>query len=93
MAALLLPATLLVLGLLVAPMAMLFRISMNRYDAAQMMEEALTLENYLRALADPYYREVLATTLGVALACTLLALLIGTFGSLLGVTAKGFHWL
>ncbi|MBL6080904.1 ABC transporter permease [Belnapia sp. T18] len=77
MAALLLPATLLVLGLLVAPMAMLFRISLNRYDAAQMMQEALTAENYLRALADPYYREVLATTLGVALACTLLALLIG----------------
>ena len=77
MAALLLPATLLVLGLLVAPMAMLFRISLNRYDAAQMMQEALTAENYLRALADPYYREVLATTLGVALSCTLLALLLG----------------
>ncbi|WP_043364388.1 ABC transporter permease [Belnapia sp. F-4-1] len=77
MAALLLPATLLVLGLLVAPMAMLFRISLNRYDAAQMMQEALTAENYLRALADPYYREVMATTLGVALSSTLLALLIG----------------
>jgi putative spermidine/putrescine transport system permease protein len=77
MAALLLPATLLVLGLLVAPMAMLFRISLNRYDAALLMQEALTAENYLRALADPYYRDVLATTLGVALSCTLLALLIG----------------
>jgi putative spermidine/putrescine transport system permease protein len=77
MAALLLPATLLVLGLLVAPMAMLFRISLNQYDAAQMMREALSAENYLRALADPYYREVLGTTLGVALSCTLLALLIG----------------
>ena len=77
MAALLLPATLLVLGLLVAPMAMLFRISLNRYDAAQMMQEALTAENYLRALADPYYREVLGTTLGVAFTSTLLALLIG----------------
>ena len=77
MAALLLPATLLVLGLLVAPMAMLLRISLNRYDAAQMMQAALTAENYLRALADPYYREVLGTTLGVAFTSTLLALLIG----------------
>ncbi len=77
MAALLLPATLLVLGLLVAPMAMLFRISLNRYDAAQMMQEAMSAENYLRAVADPYYREVLGTTLGVAFSCTLLALLIG----------------
>jgi putative spermidine/putrescine transport system permease protein len=76
-AALLLPATLLVLGLLVAPMAMLFRISLNRYDAAQMMQEAMSAENYLRAVADPYYREVLGTTLGVAFSCTLLALLIG----------------
>jgi putative spermidine/putrescine transport system permease protein len=56
---------------------MLFRISLNQYDAAQMMREALSAENYLRALADPYYREVLGTTLGVALSCTLLALLIG----------------
>ncbi|MBL6457956.1 ABC transporter permease [Belnapia sp. T6] len=76
MAALVLPATLLVLGLLVAPMAILFRISLDRYSPTELVQEALTGENYLRAIADPYYREVLGTTLGIALLCTLLALLI-----------------
>ena len=77
MAALVLPAALLVLALLVAPMAMLFRISLNQYSPTQLMIEALSPENYLRALADPYYREVLATTMGVALSCTVIALLLG----------------
>ena len=77
MAALVLPAALLVLALLVAPMAMLFRISLNQYSPTQLMIEALSPENYLRAIADPYYQDVLATTMGVALSCTLIALLLG----------------
>jgi putative spermidine/putrescine transport system permease protein len=77
MAALILPAGLLVLALLVAPMLMLFRISLNRYSPTELMVEALSPDNYLRALADPYYQEVMGTTLAVALSCTLLALLIG----------------
>jgi putative spermidine/putrescine transport system permease protein len=76
-AALLLPATLLVLGLLVAPLLLLLRISLNEYSPTQLMIEALTPANYLRAIADPYYQEVMVTTMGVALSCTLLALLIG----------------
>jgi putative spermidine/putrescine transport system permease protein len=77
MGILVLPATLLVLGLLVAPMAFLLRISLNRYSPTELMVEAMTPDNYLRAIADPYYREVLGTTMGVALLCTALALLIG----------------
>jgi putative spermidine/putrescine transport system permease protein len=76
-ALLLLPATLLVLALLVAPLLLLLRISLNEYSPTQLMIEALTPANYLRAIADPYYQEVMATTLGVAFSCTLLALLIG----------------
>ena len=64
MAAFILPAGLLVCALLVAPMLMMFRISLNHYDPAAMMVEALTAENYLRAVADPYYQRVLATTSG-----------------------------
>jgi len=77
LAALVLPATLLVLALLVAPMAFLFRISLNRYSPTQLMVEALSPANYLRAIADPYYQDVLGTTMVVALSCTGLALLIG----------------
>ena len=76
MAVFILPAGLLVCALLVAPMLMMFRISLNHYDPAAMMVEALTAENYLRAVADPYYQRVLATTLGVALSCTALTVLL-----------------
>ncbi|HYZ31342.1 MAG TPA: ABC transporter permease [Crenalkalicoccus sp.] len=77
MRALLLPATLLVLLLLGGPMALLLRISLDRYSAAELVTSALTLENYAQALTDPYYRGVLGTTLGIAALCTALALLLG----------------
>lgn len=76
-ASLVVPAALLVAALLIGPMLHLGRISLNRYDPNQMMVEALTPENYLRAVADPYYRGVMGTTLVVALACTALTLLLG----------------
>jgi putative spermidine/putrescine transport system permease protein len=77
MAALVLPAGLLVLLLLVAPMAMLFRISLNEYSPTLLMLEALQPGNYLRALADPYYQGVMGTTMTVALSCTAICLVIG----------------
>ena len=77
MAALILPAGLLVLLLLVAPMAMLFRISLNEYSPTQLMLEALQPGNYLRALADPYYQGVMGTTMTVAFSCTVICLVIG----------------
>jgi putative spermidine/putrescine transport system permease protein len=77
MAALILPAGLLVLLLLVAPMVMLFRISLNEYSPTQLMIEALQPGNYLRALADPYYQGVMGTTMTVALSCTAICLIIG----------------
>ncbi len=77
MAALVLPAGILVALLLVAPMVLLFRISLNEFSPTQMMVEATTAANYLRAVGDPYYRSVLLTTLAVALGSTLLALTLG----------------
>ena len=76
-AALVVPATLLVVALLVGPMIYLARISLNHYDATQMMQAALTLENYAKAVADPYYRGVMATTLVMALICTTATLILG----------------
>ena len=77
LAPLVLPASLLVALLLVAPMVFLFRISLNEYSAQTLMIEALQAGNYLRALSDPYYQSILGTTMGVALLSTLLALIIG----------------
>ena len=76
MAVFILPAGLLVCALLVVPMLMMARISLNQYDATSLMIEAFTAQNYLRAVADPYYQRVMATTLGVALSCTLLTVVL-----------------
>ena len=71
------PATLLMLVMLAAPLLLLARFSVNRYDPLQMMIPALTPANYLRFAVDPFYREVLAVTLRVAVLSTLLCLLFG----------------
>ncbi|MCQ1839011.1 ABC transporter permease [Neorhizobium galegae] len=67
------PATLLVFTLLVAPMAGLLRMSLNQYSPSELMVEALSGENYLQALSDPYYQNILLTTVIVAFACMLLS--------------------
>lgn len=71
------PASLVVLLIIMVPILMLFRFSFNQYDATEMMRAAFTFDNYLKFLADPYYRKVFTTTLWVAALCTVLALLLG----------------
>ena len=77
MAALILPAGLLVVALLVALMLLLARISLNHFSPTELMVEAMSPENYIRAVQDPYYRSVLLTTMAVALGCTLLCVVLG----------------
>jgi putative spermidine/putrescine transport system permease protein len=74
---LILPATLLVLVMMVAPLLLLGRDSLNHFDPSLMMVAALTPENYLRFFADPYYLRVMRTTLIVAISATLLCVLFG----------------
>lgn len=77
MALLVVPATLVVVVLLWAPMLLLARVSLNRFDPIQLMVEAVTFDNYARAVADPYYRSVMLTTIVVAALCTLVSLVLG----------------
>ena len=91
MAALLVPAVLLVLAMMVAPMALLFRYSLNLYSPTELMIEAVTAANYINAVADPYYREVLAVTLRTAGTCTLIALLTG-FPAAYALARMGGRW-
>ena len=70
------PATAIVVLLLVLPLLLLFRYSLNRFIPGQFMVEALTAENYLKVFADPYYRNVLLRTGGIAAVCTALCLVI-----------------
>ncbi len=71
------PATLVVLVMLMAPLLLLLRFSLNQYDRTELMIETVTGANYLRFLSDPFYVGVLQTTLAVAAISTVLCLLLG----------------
>jgi putative spermidine/putrescine transport system permease protein len=71
------PASLLMLIGLIAPLALLFRASLNRFDATELMIAAFTPENYLRFFADPFYWGVLATTIRVSIIVTAVCLILG----------------
>ena len=71
------PASLLMVLLLLLPLALLFRDSLNRFDPTELMIEAVTPANYLRFFADPFYRAVLVTTIRVSLIVTTLCLVLG----------------
>ena len=62
---------------LVAPLVLLFRASLNRFDPTELMISALTAENYLRFFADPFYWNVLVTTIRVSIIVTVVCLIFG----------------
>ncbi|WP_315725143.1 MULTISPECIES: ABC transporter permease [unclassified Bradyrhizobium] len=76
MALLVVPACLLVLALLIGPMILMFRISLNQFSPTQLMMQALSPDNYIKAATDPYYQQIILATLGIALLCTLLTLIL-----------------
>src|SRR5215470_8618934 len=71
------PATIIVVVLLLAPLLILFRYSLNRFVPGKFMVDALTVENYVKVFIDPYYRAVLLRTGIIAALCTALCLVIG----------------
>lgn len=71
------PATLFVLLGLIAPLALMLRYSFNRYDPAELMISALTLENYAKFVGDVFYQQVLLTTVGISALSTFLCLVAG----------------
>ena len=71
------PALALVVVMLVAPLLLLLRFSLNQYDPTELMIEAVTPANYARFVSDPFYLGVLRTTLEVAFLSTALCLLMG----------------
>ena len=62
---------------LVAPLVMLFRTSLNRFDPTELMIAAVIPDNYLRFFADPFYWDVLVTTIRVSVIVTTLCLVLG----------------
>ena len=71
------PASLMMLLMLVAPLALLARDSLNRYDPSELMISAVTLANYLRFFEDPFYWDVLVTTIRVSVVVTVVCLALG----------------
>ena len=71
------PATILMLVMLIAPLALLARVSLNRFDPTELMVAAVTPANYARFFTDPFYRDVLVTTVRVAAIVTMRCLILG----------------
>jgi putative spermidine/putrescine transport system permease protein len=63
--------------MMVAPLALLFRDSLNRYDQVELMIDTVTTANYARFFAEPFYWEVMRTTILVATVVTVLCVLLG----------------
>src|SRR3546814_18508084 len=71
-----LPASLVVLLIVIAPMLLLVRYSFKTFDGVIVDESSFTLSNYAFFFSDPYYLKVLFSTLKIAFICTLLALVL-----------------
>lgn len=65
------------LVMLVGPLLLLFRDSLNRFDPTELMIAAVTPANYLRFFEDPFYWGVLVTTIRVSVIVTVACLLMG----------------
>src|SRR5215471_13100684 len=76
-AALLGPASFLVCLTMLAPMVLLARYTLNRFDPSELMVTALTPQNYIRFFTDPFYLRVLVTTLRVSIIVTVACLVFG----------------
>ncbi|CAN7354007.1 ABC transporter permease [Bosea sp. LjRoot9] len=71
------PALAITIVVYLLPLVLLARYSFNRFVPGQFMVSDFTFANYVNVVSDPYYRNVLMTTIAMALSVTLLALLIG----------------
>ena len=71
------PATIYVVAGLLLPLLILLRYSVNRYDPRRMMIDAVSPENYIKFFSDPFYVQILWTTLRVAALCTIACLILG----------------
>lgn len=71
------PSLLVVVALLLGPLVLLGRYSLNRFEPGQFMVEGFTPENYLRFLRDPFYRDVLLRTIWISVLSTFICLVLG----------------
>ena len=70
------PASLIVTIGIVLPVVILFRYSLNQFTPAKMMVDAVTAENYVKFLTDPFYVAVLLRTIPVAAVCAAICVVL-----------------
>jgi putative spermidine/putrescine transport system permease protein len=68
------PALVITCIFLLVPLAVLFWVSLNEGYPATPPDAGLSLGSYVKVLIDPYYLDILLTTIGMALSITALAL-------------------
>lgn len=71
------PSLLLVVFGLCLPLLLMGRYSFAEFDPRDMAIQGLTLENYAKFFTDPFYRDILLRTVGVAALTTVLCLILG----------------
>ncbi|ALL70005.1 ABC-type spermidine/putrescine transport system, permease component I (plasmid) [Paraburkholderia caribensis MBA4] len=71
------PALLLFGALLLVPLALTLLLSFRVFSDVAGVQTAYTLKNYAEVVSDPYYAEIFLRTAGLALAVTLLSVLLG----------------
>jgi putative spermidine/putrescine transport system permease protein len=71
------PAMIFVSLFLLVPLIIMLRLSVSKYDPAEMYLQVFTAENYVKFVTDGFYRQVLWTTLWVSGVTTLLCLIGG----------------
>jgi len=76
-AALLTPATLMVVVFLCLPLLLLLRYSFNRYVPGEFMVDGMTIANYVSLLSDGYYLAGLRTTILMSFGVTIVCILLG----------------
>lgn len=76
-AMLLAPSSLAVLAVLIGPLFLLFRYSLNQFDSTVLMVEAWSLENYIKFFSDAFYRDVLYRTIYIGVVSTFVCLILG----------------
>ena len=71
------PALLLIGALLLVPLVLTLLLSFRVFSDVAGVQTAYTLKNYAEVVSDPYYAEIFLRTAGLALAVTLLSVLLG----------------
>jgi putative spermidine/putrescine transport system permease protein len=74
--ALVVPALVLVAAFLLAPLGLILRYSFDKYDPTKLMLGVFSPGNYIQAVSDPFYQNVLGTTAKIAGLSTVIVMLL-----------------